>query len=94
MKQRHDSTRFSTHFHFFALLLQLYPSALLAANKATGWFSPHCDGASFFLVNVEGLPREQKLNMTMRHYALSWEAYRPQETWEPVHAERCFSDGK
>jgi hypothetical protein len=30
-----------------------------------------CGGASFFLVNVDGLPRGQKLNMTMRHYALT-----------------------
>jgi len=30
----------------------------------------------------------------MRHYALSWWNYRPQEVWEDVYAERWFSDGK
>ena len=28
--------------------------------------------------------------MTMTKYVLSWEAYRPQESWEHVYAERCF----
>ena len=64
---------------FLALLLQVYPSTLLAAKNASGWFTPHCDGASFYLSNVDGLPSEQKLNLNMRHYALPWWNYRPQE---------------
>jgi len=35
---------------FLVLLLQVYPSALLAAKNASGWFSPHCDGASFYFI--------------------------------------------
>ncbi len=77
-----------------ALLLQVYPSALLAAQNASGWFSPHCDGASFYLSRVDGLPSGQKLNLTMRHYGLSWWNYHPQEVWDDVYAERCFSAGK
>jgi len=79
---------------FLALLLQVYPSTLLAAKNASGWFTPHCDGASFYLSNVDGLPSEQKLNLNMRHYALPWWNYRPQEVWEDVHAERCLSARK
>jgi len=30
----------------------------------------------------------------MYHYALPWWNYRPQEVWEDVSAERCFSTGK
>jgi len=44
-----------------------------------------------YLSNVDGLPSEQKLNLNMRHYALPWWNYRPQEVWEDVHAERCLS---
>jgi hypothetical protein len=94
MKWDRNSTRHAARCLCLAILLELYPSILLGTKEASGWFSPHCDGASFFLVNVDGLPRKQKLNMTMRHYALPWEAYRPQETWEDVHAERCLSAGK
>jgi hypothetical protein len=32
--------------------------------------------------------------MAMRHYALPWWNYRPQEVWEDVYAERCSSAGK
>jgi len=59
---------------------------LLAANSASGWFSPHCDGASFFLIKVDGLPAAQQLNMTMRQYALPWCPSRPQALWEDVYA--------
>jgi hypothetical protein len=79
---------------FLALLLQIDPLTLVAANSASGWFSPPCDGASFFLIKVDGLPAGQKLNMTMRHYAPSWRSYRPQELWEDVYAERCSSAAK
>jgi hypothetical protein len=79
---------------FLALLLQIYPLTLLAANSASGWFSPHCDGASFFLIKVDGLPAGQKLNITMRHYALPWCNSRPQALWEDVYAERCSSAAK
>jgi hypothetical protein len=81
-------------FIFLAVLFQLYPSTLLATKVASGCFSPHCDGASFFLTKVDGLPAGQKLNMNMRHYDLSWWVYRPQEIWEDVSAERCVSVGK
>jgi hypothetical protein len=67
---------------------------MLAAKNASGWFTPHCDGASFYLCNVSGLPPGQKLNLNMRHYALSWGIYRPQEVWEDVYAERCSPAGK
>ncbi|MGB7280848.1 MAG: hypothetical protein WBE13_01195 [Candidatus Acidiferrum sp.] len=43
---------------------------------------------------VDGMPPGQKLIMTIRHHALSWWNYRPQEVWEDVFAERCLSDGK
>ena len=43
---------------------------------------------------MDGLPSEQKLNMTMRHYALPRCNYPPQELWEDVHAERCSSAAK
>jgi hypothetical protein len=79
---------------FPALLLQVYPSTLLAAQNASGWFSPHCDGASFYLSKVGGLPSGQKLNLNMRHYGLPWWNYRPQEVWEDVSAERCFAARK
>ena len=77
-----------------AALLQVDPSMLLSAQNASGWFSPHCDGASFYLSKVDGLPSGQKLNLTMRHFALSWWNYRPQNVWEDVNAERCFFAGK
>lgn len=79
---------------FLALLLQVCPSTLLAVRNGSGWFSPHCDGASFYLSKVDGLPSGQKLNLNMRHYALSWWNYRRQEVWEDVYAERYFSAGK
>jgi hypothetical protein len=43
---------------------------------------------------VEGLPSGQQLNLNIRHYALPWWNYRPEEVWEDVFAERCFSAGK
>lgn len=78
---------------FLVVLLQAYPSTLFAAKNAAGWFSPHCDGASFYLSKVDGIPSEQKLNMNMR-YSLPWWNYRPQEVWEDVYAERCISAEK
>jgi hypothetical protein len=50
--------------------------------------------ASFYLSKVDGLSSEQQLILNMRHYALSWWNYRPQEVWEDVYAERCLSAGK
>jgi hypothetical protein len=76
-----------------ALLLQPCPSTLLAASDASARFSPHCDGASFYLSKVDGLSSEQTLNLNMRHN-LSWWIYRPQEVWEDVYAERCTSAGQ
>jgi hypothetical protein len=80
---------------FLDLLFQIYPSTLSAAQNATGWFSPPCDGASFYLSKINGLPPGQKLNLMMRHNGLSWDIRRLQEGsfWEDVHAERCFSAG-
>ena len=77
-----------------AVLLQACPSTLLAAKDASGRFSPHCDGASFYLSKVDGLSSEQKLNLNMQHYALPWWIYRPQEVWEDVYSERCTSAGQ
>jgi hypothetical protein len=67
---------------------------MLAASNASGRFSPHCDGASFYLSQVDGLSGAQKLILNMSHYALSWWIYRPQEVWEDVHAARCTSAGQ
>jgi hypothetical protein len=79
---------------FLALVLQCCSLTLLAAKAASGWFSPHCDGASFYLSKVDGLPAGQKLILTVRQYALSWWNCSPREVWEDVSAERCFSGGK
>jgi hypothetical protein len=79
---------------FLALAFQPCSLASSAAKAASGWFSPHCDGASFYMSKVDGLLSGQKLIMTIRHYALSWWNYRPQEVWEDVSAERCLPDGK
>ena len=76
-----------------AALLQACPSILMAAKDASGRFSPHCDGASFYLSKVDGLPSKQKINLNMRQH-FSWWNYRPQEVWEDVYAERCTSAGK
>jgi hypothetical protein len=76
------------------LAFQFCTLAILGANVASGWFSPHCDGASFYMSKANGLARGQQLIMTIRQYALPWWNYRPQEVWEDVSAERCFSDGK
>jgi hypothetical protein len=51
----HASHGFTRSCFFLALLLQIYPLTLLAANSASEWFSPHCDGAAFFLIRVDGL---------------------------------------
>jgi hypothetical protein len=66
---------------------------LWAANGASGWFSPHCDGASFHLSQIDGLSSNQKLNLNLRQ-TLTWWQYRPQEVWENIYAERCSSEGK
>jgi hypothetical protein len=84
------------HLVFLDLLFQTYQSTLSAAQNATGWFSPQCDGASLYLSKVNGLPPGQKLNLMMIHNGLSWEIRRLHEGdfWEDVYAERCFSAGK
>jgi hypothetical protein len=69
-------------------------SRSLTSNDASGRFSPHCDGASFYLTKVDGLSSGQSLVLTMRHSNISWRLYRPQETWENVYAERCASTGR
>jgi len=91
------NARLTEHFHgliFLVILFQLCPSHLFATTVASGWFSPNCDGASFFLTKVDGLPAGKKLNMAMHHHGLPWLNYRPQEVWEDVYAERCISAGK
>lgn len=77
-----------------ALLLHAWCTSLLAGQPASGRFSPHCDGASFYLSKADGLSPKQNLILNIRHYALPWFVYRPQEMWEDVHAERCDSEGK
>jgi hypothetical protein len=81
-------------FVLLALVLLPCSTALSASKGASGRFSPHCDGASFYLSNVDGLPPNQRLILNMRHYALPWWVYRPQEVWEDVYAEICGSRGK
>jgi hypothetical protein len=87
-------TRALAQLVFLALALQSFPSISLAAKAASGWFSPHCDGASFYLSKINGLPSEWQLILNTRHFALPWWNYRPQEVWEDVFAKRCFSAGK
>ena len=77
---------------FLHLLFQTVLSTLSAAQNATGWFSPLCDGASFYLTKVNGLPPGQRLNLRIPQNGLSWENRGDlREVWEEVHAERCFS---
>jgi len=66
--------------------------ACIADRETHG--APHRDGASFYFSNVDGLSSGQELTLNLRHYALSWWNYRPQEVWEDVYAERCISAGK
>ena len=80
--------------------LSLFPVVVLAcatllwgANGASGWFSPHCDGASFYLSDVDGLSSGEKLNLNLRQQ-FTWSTHRPQETWENVFAERCTPERK
>jgi hypothetical protein len=77
----------------FVFLLQICPSALSASKNASGWFSPHCDGASFYLSKVDGLPFEQTLVLNIQSH-MSWGLYRPQEVWVDVYGARCVSAGK
>jgi hypothetical protein len=60
-----------------AVLLQACPLTLLAAKAASGRFSPHCDGAGFYLSKIDGLPSEQKINLNLRQH-FSWWNYHPQ----------------
>jgi hypothetical protein len=71
------------------VLVPLVSAVSVAADKASGWFSPRCDGASFYLSNVAGLSSRQTLILNLRQYNLSWWIYRPQETWTDVYAEQC-----
>ncbi len=86
----------SVVLRFVLLTLVLLPcsTALSASKTASGEFSPHCDGASFYLSNVDGLSPKQKLILKMYHYALPWWVYRPQKVWEDVDGEICGSRGK
>jgi hypothetical protein len=74
-----------------AMILHTSIANLAAASDALGRFSPHCDGASFYLSDVDGLPSDEKLILNIRHYSLSWWTYRlcfPREVWEDVYAQR------
>jgi hypothetical protein len=72
----------------FPVVVLACATLLWGANGASGWFSPHCDGASFYLSDVDGLSSGEKLNLNLRQQ-FPWNAQRPQETWEHVFAERC-----
>jgi hypothetical protein len=72
----------------FLLLVGFCSPGALAAN-ASGRFSPHCDGASFYLSKVDGLPIGQTLVLNIRQFNMSWWTYRPQEVWTDVYAARC-----
>jgi hypothetical protein len=77
----------------FQFLVPTCGAMLWATSGASGWYSPHCDGASFYLSTVDGLASDQKLNLNLRQRH-TWWSYRPQEIWEDVYAERCTSEGK
>ncbi len=85
----HVAKRFLT----VLILLPAYSYPSSAKDVAAGRFSPHCDGASFYLSKVPGLPG-QTLILNIRQYALSWWQYRPQESWVDAYAERCANREK
>jgi hypothetical protein len=74
-------------------VLQLCPSVMLAAKPASGRYTPHCQGAFFFLTKVDGLGSQQTLNLYSfaRGLSFTWQA--AQEAWEDVTAERCTASG-
>lgn len=79
-------------FALVVLLLQTCPAALSAAD-ASGTFLPRCDGASFLLLKVNGLSRDEELRLNLRQN-FDWSIYRPEEVWADVYAARCPHVGK
>ena len=64
-------------------------------SSASGWFTPHCDGAAFHLARVDGLSSDDILNLTLRQeQPLTWWVYRPEEAWTWLYAERCTPSGQ
>lgn len=88
------NTRLQLPLSIFLVLIQISSATASATKNASGWFSPHCDGASFYFSKVDGLPLGQTLVLNIRQYNMSWWLYRPQEVWVEVSAERCISAGK
>jgi hypothetical protein len=70
------------------LMLHMCAANLSAARSASGRFSPHCDGASFYLLDVDGLSGDEELRLNLRQN-LDWSMYRPEEVWADVYAARC-----
>jgi hypothetical protein len=78
----------------FVLALQSCPSVMSEAKPASGRFTPHCQGAFFFLAKVDGLGSEQKLNLYFPPRGLNLVWGMAQEHWEDVAAEQCTTSGK
>ena len=75
-------------FSLVVLMLQTCAANLSAARYASGRFSPHCDGASFYLSNVDGLSGEEEVRLNLRQ-SFDWSMYRSEEVWAEVYAARC-----
>ena len=75
------------------LTLHTCAANLSAARYALGRFSPHCDGASFYLLKVDGLSGDEELRLNLRQN-FDWSMYRPEEVWADVYAARCPHDGE
>lgn len=84
------ATTHSVSFRFVLMLLMVNTCVadLFAAKHASGRFSPHCDGASFFLSQVHGLSGDEELRLNLRQN-FNWSVYRPEEVWADVYAARC-----
>lgn len=75
---------------FVALIAEFFllEGTIGAATNASGIFSPHCDGASFFLSKLNGLSGDEELRLDLRQN-FDWSTFRPEEVWADVYAARC-----
>lgn len=85
----------SVSFRFALVLLLVHTcvSDLYAAKHTSGTFSPHCDGASFYLSHVDGLLAGEELRLNLRQN-FNWSMYRPEQAWVDVYGARCPRLGK
>ena len=74
------------------LMLQIFSFPTSAAD-AIGHFERYCDGAWFYLSNVDGLPASNKLVLFFR-VAPPGLALTQGSWWTQVYAKRCSSDDK